>query len=222
MKNIAIDGPAGAGKSTLARALAAALGYHYVDTGAIYRSIAYHFQMCGIGPRDKDNIHRFLGDANVQVVYNDDGAQRMILNGTDITDELRTPELSAFASAVSANAEVRKYLLEMQRRIARKYDCVMDGRDIGTVVLPHADLKLFVTASPETRAQRRLLELEAKGEQISFAQVLADINARDEADSTRAIAPLKQAADALLLDTTALDAQQALEAALALCRERSL
>lgn len=222
MKNIAIDGPAGAGKSTLARALASALGFRYVDTGAIYRSIAYHFQMCGIGPRDKDNIHRFLGDANVQVTYNDDGAQRMILNGTDITDELRTPELSAFASTVSANAEVRKYLLEMQRKIARKYNCVMDGRDIGTVVLPHADLKLFVTASPETRAQRRLLELEAKGEQISFARVLADINARDEADSTRTIAPLKQAADALLLDTTELDAQQVLAAAMQLAREHGI
>ena len=222
MKNIAIDGPAGAGKSTLARALASALGFRYVDTGAIYRSIAYHFQMCGIGPRDKDNIHRFLGDANVQVTYTDAGEQRMILNGTDITDELRTPELSAFASTVSANAEVRRYLLEMQRRIARKNDCVMDGRDIGTVVLPHADLKLFVTASPETRAQRRLLELEAKGEQISYARVLADINARDEADSTRTIAPLKQAADALLLDTTELDIPQALNAALELARERGI
>ena len=221
MKNIAIDGPAGAGKSTLAVNLARALDYRYVDTGAIYRTIAWHFSMCGIGPRDKDNIHRFLGDALIEVRYVD-GAQRMLLNGRDVTDELRTPELSAFASAVSANGEVRSYLLQMQRALARRHNCVMDGRDIGTVVLPRADLKLFVTASPEVRAQRRLAELQARGQQAALGQVLADIRARDEADSTRKIAPLRQAEDAILLDTSDMDAEGCLQAALALARERGL
>ncbi len=221
MKNIAIDGPAGAGKSTLAVNLARALDYRYVDTGAIYRTIAWHFSMCGIGPRDKDNIHRFLGDALIEVHYVD-GAQRMLLNGRDVTDELRTPELSAFASAVSANGEVRSYLLQMQRALARRHNCVMDGRDIGTVVLPRADLKLFVTASPEVRARRRLAELQARGQQAALGQVLADIRARDEADSTRKIAPLRQAEDAILLDTSDMDAEGCLQAALALARERGL
>ena len=221
MKNIAIDGPAGAGKSTLAVNLARALDYCYVDTGAIYRTIAWHFSMCGIGPRDKDNIHRFLGDALIEVHYVD-GAQRMLLNGRDVTDELRTPELSAFASAVSANGEVRSYLLQMQRALARRHNCVMDGRDIGTVVLPRADLKLFVTASPEVRAQRRLAELQARGQQAALGQVLADIRARDEADSTRKVAPLRQAEDAILLDTSDMDAEGCLQAALALARERGL
>ena len=221
MKNIAIDGPAGAGKSTLAVNLARALDYCYVDTGAIYRTIAWHFSMCGIGPRDKDNIHRFLGDALIEVHYVD-GAQRMLLNGRDVTDELRTPELSAFASAVSANGEVRSYLLQMQRALARRHNCVMDGRDIGTVVLPRADLKLFVTASPEVRARRRLAELQARGQQAALGQVLADIRARDEADSSRRIAPLRQAEDAILLDTSDMDAEGCLQAALALARERGL
>jgi len=221
MKNIALDGPAGAGKSTLAKNLAKALGYQYVDTGAIYRTIAYHYQMCGIGPRDKDNIHRFLGDAYIEVRY-EDGVQHMILNGTDVTDELRTPELSSFASTVSANPEVRKYLLQMQRQLGKQFDVVMDGRDIGTVVLPHADLKIYVTASPEVRAQRRLLELEAKGQKTTLQKVLADINARDTADMNRTVAPLKQAKDAILLDTTDMDAEQALQAALALAKERGL
>ena len=221
MKNIALDGPAGAGKSTLAKNMAKALGYQYVDTGAIYRTIAYHYQMCGIGPRDKDNIHRFLGDAYIEVRY-EDGVQHMILNGKDVTDELRTPELSSFASTVSANPEVRKYLLQMQRQLGKQFDVVMDGRDIGTVVLPHADLKIYVTATPEVRAQRRLLELEAKGQKTSFQKVLSDINARDTADMNRTVAPLKQAKDAILLDTTDMDAEQALQAALALAKERGL
>lgn len=221
MKNVALDGPAGAGKSTLAKNLAKALGYQYVDTGAIYRTIAYHYQMCGIGPRDRDNIHRFLGDAFIEVQY-EDGVQHMFLNGRDVTEELRTPERSAFASVVSANSEVRKYLLQMQRQLGKQYNVVMDGRDIGTVVLPHADLKIYVTASAEVRAQRRLLELEARGQKTSLQKVLADINARDAADMSRTVAPLKQAADAVLLDTTDMDAQQALEVALRLARERGL
>lgn len=221
MKNIALDGPAGAGKSTLAKNLAKALDYQYVDTGAIYRTIAYHYQMCGIGPRDRDNIHRFLGDAFIEVQY-EDGVQHMFLNGRDVTEELRTPERSAFASVVSANFEVRKYLLQMQRQLGKRYNVVMDGRDIGTVVLPHADLKIYVTASAEVRAQRRLLELEARGQKTSLQKVLADINARDAADMSRTVAPLKQAEDAVLLDTTDMDAQQALEVALRLARERGL
>jgi len=207
MKNIALDGPAGAGKSTLAKNLAKALGYQYVDTGAIYRTIAYHYQMCGIGPRDKDNIHRFLGDAYIEVRY-EDGVQHMILNGTDVTDELRTPELSSFASTVSANPEVRKYLLQMQRQLGKQFDVVMDGRDIGTVVLPDAEVKIFLTASAEARAKRRLLEHQSKGIDISFEEVLADIQYRDEQDSERDAAPLAQAEDAVLVDCSETDFQE--------------
>ena len=211
MKNIAIDGPAGAGKSTLAVNLARALDYCYVDTGAIYRTIAWHFSMCGIGPRDKDNIHRFLGDALIEVHYVD-GAQRMLLNGRDVTDELRTPELSAFASAVSANGEVRSYLLQMQRALARRHNCVMDGRDIGTVVLPDATVKIFLTATPEARATRRWKEYQAKGIDTPYEEVLADVKQRDYQDTHRAAAPLKQADDAVLLDTSELDFEQSLAA----------
>ena len=209
MKSIAIDGPAGAGKTTLAKHLAQELGFHYVDTGAIYRTIAYHFAMYGIGPKDKDTIARLIGDANIDITYDEQGAQHMILNGTDVTSEIRTPEISTAASVISAQPLVRNYLLDMQRSMARKYDVVMDGRDIGTVVLPHADVKLFVTASEEIRAQRRFLELQEKGEKTTLEQVLQDQKARDLADSTRAVAPLKQAEDAILLDTSCMTPEEA-------------
>ena len=209
MKSIAIDGPAGAGKTTLAKRLAQELGFHYVDTGAIYRTIAYHFAMYGIGPRDKDTIARLIGDANIDITYDEQGAQHMILNGADVTSEIRTPEISTAASVISAQPLVRSYLLDMQRNMAKKYDVVMDGRDIGTVVLPNADVKLFVTASEEVRAQRRFLELREKGEKTTLDQVLQDQKARDLADSTRAVAPLKQAEDAILLDTSHMTQEEA-------------
>ncbi len=220
MKSIAIDGPAGAGKTTLARYLAGELGFHYVDTGAIYRTIAYHFAMYGIGPKDKDGIRRLFGDANIEILYDAAGTQHMMLNNRDVTGEIRTPEISRAASAVSAHAVVRGYLLDMQRNLAEKYNVVMDGRDIGTVVLPKADIKLFVTASEEIRAQRRFLELQQKGEKVSFAQVLADQHARDLADSTRELAPLRQAEDALYIDTSDKTLQQVCDAVLILVRER--
>ena len=154
-KSIAIDGPSGAGKSTLAKRVAKALGFVYVDTGAIYRTVAYHIAMLGIGPKDKDGVKRVLGDALIEIQYDETGAQHMILNGTDVTEYLRTPEISDAASKVAALPEVREFLLQMQRDTARAHNVVMDGRDIGTVVLPHADAKIFLTASDEVRAQRR-------------------------------------------------------------------
>ena len=154
--SVAIDGPAGAGKSTLARAAAKELGFYYVDTGAIYRAVGYHMWMMGIGPKDADGIRRFLDDVNLSVEYDDDGMQHMILNGKDVTDEIRTPLMSSYASGVSAQACVRDFLLDMQRELARRHNVVMDGRDIATVVLPNADVKIFLTASPEIRAKRRL------------------------------------------------------------------
>ena len=199
---IAIDGPSGAGKSTLSRRLARELGCSYVDTGAIYRTVAYHFAMLGIGPKDTDNIRRFLPDCAIDIDFQADGVQHMILNGKDVTDELRTPEVSAAASVIAAQPLVREYLLDMQRDLARRYSVVMDGRDIGTVVLPDADVKIYLTASDEARAQRRFAELQEKGEKKSYKAVLADMRARDERDATRAIAPLKKAKDAVELDTT--------------------
>lgn len=208
---IAIDGPAGAGKSTMARQLARELGFVYVDTGAIYRSVAYFMLLMGISPKDTDGVTRLIDDVNLQIVYAD-GAQRMILNGQDITDELRTPEISKAASLVSAQKVVRSFLLDMQRDVARTHNVVMDGRDIGTVVLPRADVKIYLTASAEVRANRRLLELQQKGEKTSYAKVLQEIMQRDKQDMTRPIAPLKKAADAVELDTSALSIDQSVAA----------
>lgn len=208
---IAIDGPAGAGKSTMARQLARELGFVYVDTGAIYRSVAYFMLLMGISPKDTDGVTRLIDDVNLQIVYAD-GAQRMILNGQDITDELRTPEISKAASLVSAQKVVRSFLLDMQRDVARTHNVIMDGRDIGTVVLPRADVKIYLTASAEVRANRRLLELQQKGEKTSYAKVLQEILQRDKQDMTRPIAPLKKAADAVELDTSALSIDQSVAA----------
>lgn len=208
---IAIDGPAGAGKSTMARQLARELGFVYVDTGAIYRSVAYFMLLMGISPKDTDGVTRLIDDVNLQIVY-EDGAQRMILNGQDITDELRTPEISKAASLVSAQKVVRSFLLDMQRDVARTHNVIMDGRDIGTVVLPRADVKIYLTASAEVRANRRLLELQQKGEKTSYAKILQEIMQRDKQDMTRPIAPLKKAADAVELDTSALSIDQSVAA----------
>ncbi|MBE6945094.1 MAG: (d)CMP kinase [Ruminococcaceae bacterium] len=218
--SIAIDGPAGAGKSTIAKRVASELGFVYVDTGAIYRTVGYHMDLMGIGPKDRDGIERLLDDVNLELCYGEDGLQHMILNGHDVTDEIRTPAMSRIASTISAQPCVREFLLDMQRDLARKNNVIMDGRDIGTVVLPCADVKIFLTASPEVRATRRLKDLERKGEKTTHKAVLADIIQRDHQDSTRAIAPLKQAEDAILLDTSELNLEQAIQAVIALVRQR--
>lgn len=203
--SIAIDGPAGAGKSTIAKALAKELGYRYVDTGAIYRTVAYFLDLWGVSPKDIDGVTRYIDELTLDITYDESGKQHMIMNGMDVTDEIRTQDISQKASLVSAHAVVRDMLLDMQRAVAKKYNVIMDGRDIGTVVLPRADVKIFLTASAEIRAKRRADELAAKGEKADFDTILKEIQLRDHQDMTRAIAPLKQAKDAILLDTSALD-----------------
>ena len=217
---IAIDGPAGAGKSTIAKRLAKDLGFVYVDTGAIYRTVGYYIWLCGIGGRDADGVARLIDDVNVKIEYPGDGLQHMILNGKDITDEIRTPEISSYASQVSAHKCVRDYLLDTQRELARTHNVVMDGRDIGTVVLPDAKVKIFLTASPEVRAKRRHLELMEKGLPDTYEKVLADMKQRDLQDSTRAIAPLKQAKDAVLLDTSDMTLEESVAAMKAIIEEK--
>ena len=203
--SIAIDGPAGAGKSTIARRLAKELGYYYVDTGAIYRTVAYFLDLLGISPKDVDGVERYLDELTIQIEYDEEGKQHMLMNGMDVSDEIRTQDISQKASLVSAHAIVRDMLLDMQRDVAKKHNVIMDGRDIGTVVLPKATVKIFLTASAEVRAKRRMDEMIAKGQKANFEQVLKDIQQRDFQDSNRPIAPLKQAKDAVLLDTSDLD-----------------
>ncbi len=217
---VAIDGPSGAGKSTLARAVAGRLGYVYVDTGAIYRTIGYYIWKAGVDPRDGAAVAAELPKLRVELRYGDDGLQRMFLNGQDVTDAIRLPEVSQYASQVSAHPAVRSYLLEMQRDLARTRSVVMDGRDIGTVVLPDARVKVFLTASPEARAQRRMRELEQRGTPQPFAQVLEEIQQRDYNDTHRATAPLRQAADAVALDTTELNFQESEEALLCIIQKK--
>ncbi len=217
---IAIDGPAGSGKSTMARRVAKDLGFVYVDTGAIYRTVGYHMDFYGIGPKDTDGITRLIGDVNIAIEYDADGLQHMILNGRDVTEEIRTPEMSKIASVISAQKVVRDYLLDMQRQLARTHNVVMDGRDIGTVVLPGADVKIFLTADPEVRARRRFDELTAKGEKVQYEKVLQDLIARDEQDKNRKIAPLRPAKDAVHLDTTDLDIEQAAAAMESIIKEK--
>ena len=208
--SIAIDGPSGAGKSTLARSIAAKLGFLYVDTGAIYRTIGYHIFTKDIDPKDETAVTARLPEIHVELTYGEDGLQHMLLNGVDVTKEIRLPEISICASDVAALPAVRAYLLEMQRKLARENHVIMDGRDIGTVVMPEAELKVFLTASAEARARRRLLELESKGVSSSFEEVLKDIEYRDVQDSSRAAAPLKAAEDAVLVDTSELYFEQSL------------
>ena len=217
--SIAIDGPAGAGKSTMARACAQALGYLYVDTGAIYRTVGYYMRLMGVGPKDKDGIARLIDEVNIDIRY-EDGVQHMILNGADVTGEIRTPEMSMYASGVSAQPCVRAFLLDMQRQLARTHSVVMDGRDIGTVVLPKADVKIFLTASPEDRARRRFEELVQRGQQTDYDTVLHDVIQRDEQDINRAAAPLRQAEDALLVDTTGNALEESLALLLEIIKER--
>ena len=218
-RSVAIDGPSGAGKSTIAKAAAKALGFVYLDTGAIYRTVAWHITMLGIGPKDTDHVPMLLDDANIVIEFQD-GQQHMILNGKDITGEIRTPEISACASQLAQQPAVREFLLDLQRNLAKEHNIIMDGRDIGTVVLPNASLKIFLTATPDKRAQRRYEEYLEKGQPAEYAQVLEDQKKRDFEDSHRKIAPLKQAKDAVVVDTTELSLQESVDTVLGLIRER--
>jgi len=202
---IAIDGPAGAGKSTVAKRLAKELGYYYVDTGAIYRTVAYFMDLLGISPKDADGVERYIDELTIEIRYDAEGKQHMLMNGMDVTDEIRTQDISQKASLVSAHAVVREVLLDMQRDVAKAHNVIMDGRDIGTVVLPKADVKIFLTASAEVRAKRRYEELIAKGQKANLPQVLKEIELRDYQDTHREIAPLKMARDSVKLDTSDLD-----------------
>lgn len=219
-RSIAIDGPAGAGKSTLARRLAEKLNFLYVDTGAIYRTVALKVLWEKADPADPAQVIPLLKGLEIQMDYGPDGVQRMYLEGEDITDAMRKHSVSGVTSRVSAIPEVRAFLLDFQRKLAQENDVVMDGRDIGTVVLPGADVKIFLTAAPEARARRRLLELEQRGEQADFDAVLRDIKERDWQDEHRSAAPLKRAADAVLLDTTELNLEQSLVELLFLVKEK--
>lgn len=208
---IAIDGPSGAGKSTLARAAAKRFGFIYVDTGAIYRTVGLAAYRAGVDRRDEPAVQALLPQLHISMAYSGTGEQHMFLNGEDVTALIREPEISICASDVAALPSVRAFLMELQRRMARENSVIMDGRDIGTVVLPDAELKIFLTASAQARARRRLLELEQKGTDASFEEVLRDIEYRDEQDSHRAAAPLRKAEDAVVVDTSELDFAESLE-----------
>ena len=202
---IAIDGPAGAGKSTIAKRLAKELGYYYVDTGAIYRTVAYFLDLLGISPKDVDGVERYIDELTIGIEYDEEGNQHMIMNGMDVTNAIRTQDISQKASLVSAHGVVRGVLLDMQRDVAKMLNVIMDGRDIGTVVLPKANVKIFLTASAEVRAQRRTDELTAKGQKANYNQILKEIQQRDYQDTHRELAPLKMAKDSIKVDTSELD-----------------
>ncbi|MCB6202920.1 (d)CMP kinase [Extibacter muris] len=215
--NIAIDGPAGAGKSTIAKLVAKKMGYIYVDTGALYRGLAVHFLDRGIDPSNREKIIEACVDADVTIRY-EEGVQQVYLNGKNITSRLRTEEAGNMASVSSAVPEVRTKLLKLQRNLAAEQDVVMDGRDIGTCVLPDADVKVYLTASVETRAKRRYEELKAKGVDCAYSEIAADIEERDRRDMTRETAPLKQAEDAVLIDSSDMTIPEVVEAIIRLCR----
>ena len=218
--SIAIDGPGGAGKSSLAKAVAKKLNILHVDTGAIYRTIGYAAFAHGLNTKDESQIAPLLKTIRIDMAFDEAGRQKMLLDGKDVSREIRLPEISMYASNVSALPCVRAYLLEMQRDIARKRSVIMDGRDIGTVVLPDADLKIYLTASAEERARRRCLELSERGTPEPYEAVLCEINERDEQDMHRAIAPLREAADAIRLDTSALNFDESEQALLKLIQEK--
>lgn len=211
MISVAIDGPAGAGKSTLARRLAAEFGYIYVDTGAMFRTIGLYALRAGKDPKDNEAVNALLPEISLKFAFIE-GEQHIYLNGEDVSTAIRTEEVGMAASAVGANPEVRAFLLGMQRDMAKTQDVLMDGRDIGTVVLPDATVKIFLTASPEARATRRWKEYQQKGVEVSYEEVLADVRQRDYQDTHRAAAPLRQADDAQLLDTSEMNFEQSLEA----------
>ena len=210
--SVAIDGPAGAGKSTIARRLAAELGYRYVDTGAIYRTVAYFMDLWGVSPKDVDGVNRYIDELTIGIEYDEEGLQHMIMNGMDVTQDIRTQDISQKASLISAHAVVREVLLDMQRDMAKNYDVVMDGRDIGTVVLPKATVKIFLTASPEVRAERRCKELQEKGQKAQYAQILKEIQQRDYQDTHREIAPLQMCRDSVKVDTSELNLEESVAA----------
>lgn len=210
MISIAIDGPGGAGKSSIAKELSAQLGFIYVDTGALYRSIGLYMLNNGVDLEDKEAVSEKLKEVDVELKYKD-GQQRVVLCNNDVSEEIRKPEVSMAASKVSALPQVRSFLLDLQRHMAQKNNVIMDGRDIGTVVLPNAQIKLFLTASPEERAMRRYRELLGKGENLEYETVLAELKQRDYQDSHREIAPLKPADDAEIIDTTGNNLQQSVK-----------
>ena len=220
MIKIAIDGPGGAGKSTIAKAVAKELGIVYVDTGALYRTIGYYVRQKDIDPHDRVGVPAILGEISIEVKY-ENGSQRVYLNGEDLGDKIRTPEMSMYASAVSAIPEVRAFLLDTQRDIAKKNSVIMDGRDIGTVILPDAEVKIFMTASAECRAMRRYKELCDKGQKVRYEDVFAEMNERDHNDSTRDVAPTAAAADAVLLDNSELTFDESVAAVIAIVKEKT-
>lgn len=218
---VAIDGPSGAGKSTLSRAVAKELGILYVDTGAIYRTVGYHTFSKGLSLDEAaEKVASLFDEIHIEMRYGAEGLQRMFLNGTDVTAEIRLPQISMYASRVSALPEVRAFLLEMQRRLARENSVIMDGRDIGTVVLPDAEVKIFLTASAEIRAKRRCAELEVRGTSEPYEEVLRQIEERDYNDTHRAAAPLRAAEDAVTVDTTELTFDQSKDAIIRVIKER--
>ena len=215
--NVAIDGPAGAGKSTIAKLVAKEKGYIYVDTGAMYRGLAIHFLDKGIQPQETEKVIEACKDAEVTIAY-EDAVQHVYLNGKDISSRLRNEEVGNMASVTSAIPEVRKKLLELQQNLAKTQNVIMDGRDIGTCVLPHADVKVYLTASVETRAKRRYHELQEKGEDCNLEEIAHDIEERDHRDMTREIAPLKQAEDAVLVDSSDMTIDEVVKTIVELCR----
>ena len=219
--SVAVDGPSGSGKSTLSRAAAKELSLVYVDTGAIYRTTALHILRQGADPRDAAAAAALLPEVGITLSYDAAGMQRMCLNGEDVTELIRTQEVSMAASTVSAYPAVRAFLLEMQRELARRHSVIMDGRDIGTVVLPEADVKIFLTAGSEIRARRRWLELQERGTPRDWEQLLQETRERDEKDANRAESPLRPAADSVLLDTSELDFAQSLGRIIEIIRERT-
>ncbi len=220
MIKIAIDGPGGAGKSTVAKAVAKKLGIVYVDTGALYRTIGYFVRQKNIDPRDREAVSACLPEISIEVKY-ENGTQNVYLNGENPGDKIRTPEMSMYASAVSAIPEVRSFLLDTQRDIAKKNSVIMDGRDIGTVILPDAEVKIFMTASAECRAKRRYEELCAKGASVKYEDVLAEMNERDHNDSTREVAPCAPAADSVYLDNSDLNFEESVDAVIAIVEQKT-
>ncbi|WP_040196088.1 (d)CMP kinase [Candidatus Soleaferrea massiliensis] len=219
MKSIAIDGPAGAGKSTIAKGVAKNIGFIYVDTGALYRSIGYFVQLNGKDPKDPEQVVPLLDGIKIELKY-ENGVQKVYLNGEDVSEKIRTPQLSMYASNVSAIPKVREFLFDLQRNLAKTQNVIMDGRDIGTVVLPDADIKIFLTASVEERARRRYKELAEKDESVRYEDVLEEMKQRDYNDMHRDIAPLRQADDALLVDTTENNLEESIEILTKIVKER--